>query len=66
MTADARQRSALGKENAHPTLEEECANGSGRTDGIIADGGYPPEAMKALCIVWWLMWAAIFAAWAVG
>ena len=65
MTANALQRNDSRKGYARPTLEDERATGSARTDDIVPDNGYPPKVMKAFCVMWWLMWLAIFILWAV-
>ena len=65
MAASPLQREARGEESARPTVEGGRAPGSERTDDIVPDNGYPPEAMRAFCVMWWAMWLAIFVVWAV-
>lgn len=53
------------KREARPQSKVERATGSMRTDHIIADGGYPPEAMRALEVVFLLAMLYMLVVWAV-
>ena len=61
-----RPHKMAGKANARPTLAEERAHGSGRTQSSISENGYPREALDAFCAAWAVLWVAILAMMAVA